>query len=114
MVKDECIGCTQLTFGRGGVQKDKLNVRLKAVALLGRLFALPGRQFAQEYPPVFAEFVRRFSDKVVDVRIAVVNCAKAFMEANPTGEQASEILGEWRMVPEQGVGLCGASPYVWQ
>jgi hypothetical protein len=77
-----------------GSAVDKLNVRLKAVALLGRLFALPGRQFAQEYPLVFAEFLKRFSDKVVDVRVAVVNCAKAFMEANPSGEQASEILGE--------------------
>jgi sister-chromatid-cohesion protein PDS5 len=76
-----------------GSAADKLNVRLKAVALLGRLFALPGRQFAQEYPLVFAEFLKRFSDKAVDVRVAVVNCAKAFMEANPNGEQASKILG---------------------
>jgi hypothetical protein len=76
-----------------GSAADKLNVRLKAVALLGRLFALLGRQFTQEYPLVFAEFLKRFSDKVVDVRVAVVNCVKAFMEANPNGEQASKILG---------------------
>jgi hypothetical protein len=76
-----------------GSAADKLNVRLKAVALLGRLFALPGRQFTQEHPLVFAEFLKRFSN-VVDVRVAVVNCAKAFMEANPNGEQASKILGD--------------------
>jgi hypothetical protein len=76
-----------------GSAADKLNVRLKAVALLGRLFALPGRQFTQEHPLVFAEFLKRFSN-VVDVRVAVVNGAKAFMEANPNGEQASKILGD--------------------
>lgn len=97
----------QLTSAGGGLQKDKVNVRLKAVAVLGRLFALPGRQFAQEYPGVFSEFLKRFSDKVVEVRVAVVNCARAFMEANPTGEQASEILGEYHMVPNERVGLSG-------
>ncbi|XP_024361717.1 sister chromatid cohesion protein PDS5 homolog A isoform X2 [Physcomitrium patens] len=72
--------------------KDKVDVRLKAVELLGRLFAFPGRQFAQDYPLVFSEFLKRFSDKVADVRVAVVNCAKAYVEANPSGEQANEIL----------------------
>ncbi|XP_024357694.1 sister chromatid cohesion protein PDS5 homolog A isoform X2 [Physcomitrium patens] len=72
--------------------KDKVNVRLKAVDLLGRLSSLPGRQFAQEYPHVFAEFLKRFSDKVVEVRVAVVNCAKVCIEANPTSEQANEIM----------------------
>lgn len=73
-------------------------MRLKAVDLLGRLFSLPGRQFAQEYPHVFAVFLKRFSDKVVEVRVAVVNCAKEYMEANPTGEQANEIIGEFLLL----------------
>lgn len=70
-------------------------MRLKAVDLLGRLSSLPDRQFAQEYPHVFAEFLKRFSDKVVEVRVAVVNCAKDCIEANPTSEQANEIMGEF-------------------
>lgn len=73
-----------------------MNVRLKAVQLLGQLFALPGRQFAQEYPPLFSEFLKRFSDKVVEVRLAVVNSAKGYLEANPTGEQATLIFGEFQ------------------
>lgn len=87
-------------------------MRLKAVALLGRLFSHPSRQFAQEYPVVFSEFLKRFSDKVVEVRVAVVNCAKSFLEANPTGEQANEILCESRMVPNHPVDLLYLSPCV--
>lgn len=102
----------QLICASGGLQKDKVNVRLKAVALLGRLFAHPSRQFAQEYPLVFSEFLKRFSDKVVEVRVAVVNCAKSFMEANPTDEQANEILGESHMVPKYPVNLLGLSPCI--
>jgi len=83
-----------------GLQKDKQIVRLKAVALLERLFTHPSRQFAQEYPLVFSEFLKRFSDKGHDVRIAVVNCAKSYLEANPSGEQANEILGESHLIPK--------------
>lgn len=72
-----------------------MDVRLKAVELLGQLFALPGRHVAQEYRQLFSEFLKRFNDKVVEVRVAVVNCAKVCLEANPSGEQATEILGEF-------------------
>lgn len=87
----------RLMCPRDELQKDKVSVRLKAIALLGRLFVHPSRQFAQEYPTVFAEFLKRFSDKVVEVRVAVVNCSKAFVEAYPTSEQAVEILSEFLM-----------------
>jgi sister-chromatid-cohesion protein PDS5 len=72
---------------------DQVDVRLKAVQLLGRLFALPGRHVAQEYRLLFSEFLKRFGDKAVEVRIAVVRCAKVCLEANPSGLEASEILG---------------------
>lgn len=71
-------------------------MRSKAVQLLGQLFALPGRQFAQEYPSLIKEFLKRFNDKAVEVRVAVINSAKAFLEANPTSEQAADILGEFQ------------------
>ncbi|CAM6002851.1 unnamed protein product, partial [Sphagnum balticum] len=71
---------------------DQVDVRLKAVQLLGRLFALPGRHVAQEYRLLFSEFLKRFGDKAVEVRIAVVRCAKVCLEANPSGLEASEIL----------------------
>ncbi|KAL2634564.1 hypothetical protein R1flu_006043 [Riccia fluitans] len=71
---------------------DQIDVRLKAVELLGRLFALPGQHVAQEYKQLFSEFLKRFSDKAVEVRLAVVACAKACLEANPSGPEASDIL----------------------
>ncbi|CAM6113881.1 unnamed protein product [Calypogeia fissa] len=71
---------------------DQIDVRLKAVKLLGRLFALPGRHVAKEYRQLFSEFLKRFSDKAVEVRLAVIECAKACLEANPTGPEATDIL----------------------
>ncbi|KAL3693856.1 hypothetical protein R1sor_007507 [Riccia sorocarpa] len=40
---------------------DQIDVRLKAVELLGRLFALPGQHVAQENKQLFSEFLKRFS-----------------------------------------------------
>ncbi|GLJ40362.1 hypothetical protein SUGI_0830400 [Cryptomeria japonica] len=71
---------------------DQVDVRLKAVHLLGKLFALHGRHVAQEYHQLFAEFLKRFSDKTVEVRLAAVECAKDCFLANPSGNEASEIL----------------------
>ncbi|BBN05523.1 sister chromatid cohesion protein PDS5 [Marchantia polymorpha subsp. ruderalis] len=71
---------------------DQVDVRLKAVELLGRLFALSGQHVAQEYKQLFSEFLKRFSDKAVEVRLAVVACAKACLEANPSGPEATDIL----------------------
>eukprot|EP01018_Ginkgo_biloba_P018620 Gb_23673 [translate_table: standard] len=71
---------------------DQVDVRLKAVHLLGRLFALPGQHVAQEYRQLFAEFLKRFSDKTVEVRLAAAECAKECFLANPSGTEASEIL----------------------
>jgi sister-chromatid-cohesion protein PDS5 len=73
-------------------------VRLKAVSLLGRLFALPGRHVAQEYRQLFSEFLKRFSDKAIEVRLAVIECAKACLEANPTGPEAADILGGYNVL----------------
>lgn len=71
---------------------DQVDVRLKAVHLLGRLFALPGQHVAHEYHQLFAEFLKRLSDKSVEVRLAAVECAKECFLANPFGTEASEIL----------------------
>lgn len=88
-----------------GLQTDQVDVRLKAVELLGQLFALPGRHVAQEYRQLFSEFLKRFGDKAVEVRVAVVNCAKVCLEANPSGEQATEILSESALIFGTAVSL---------
>eukprot|EP00250_Pteridium_aquilinum_P017571 c23690_g1_i1 orf=2-3739(-) len=71
---------------------DQVNVRLKAVRLLGRLFALPGQYVAKEYRQLFLEFLKRFTDKVAEVRLAMIDCAKDCLRANPSGNEATEIL----------------------
>lgn len=71
---------------------DQVNVRLKAVKLLGRLFALPGQHVAKEYRQLFLEFLKRFTDKSAEVRLAMIDCAKDCLKVNPSGCETSEIL----------------------
>ncbi|KAF9608421.1 hypothetical protein IFM89_009787 [Coptis chinensis] len=71
---------------------DQVDVRIKAVDLIGKLFALPGRHVVQEYRQLFVEFLKRFSDKSVEVRISALQCAKACYTAVPSGSETLEIL----------------------
>lgn len=71
---------------------DKLDVRLRAVKLLGQLFSVPGQIVQDEFKQIFAEFVKRFTDKSVEVRLTVVECAKQCLLANPSGFEADEII----------------------
>ncbi|XP_012567744.1 sister chromatid cohesion protein PDS5 homolog B isoform X3 [Cicer arietinum] len=71
---------------------DQVDVRIKAVNLVGKLFALPKHHVAQKYHDLFVEFLKRFSDKSVDVRISALQCAKAFYVANPYGRESHDII----------------------
>ncbi|KAH1215947.1 Sister chromatid cohesion protein PDS5 A [Glycine max] len=71
---------------------DEVDVRIKAVNLVGMLFALQ-HHVVQKYHELFVEFLKRFSDKSVDVRISALQCAKAFYLANPyDGTESREIM----------------------
>ncbi|KAJ1286407.1 hypothetical protein BS78_03G350000 [Paspalum vaginatum] len=70
---------------------DQVDIRLKAVHLIGRLLALSNLRFGQENKVVFIEFLRRFSDKSAEVRIAAIDAAKAcYMDLS--GVEAQDIL----------------------
>ncbi|XP_015571530.1 sister chromatid cohesion protein PDS5 homolog B isoform X2 [Ricinus communis] len=71
---------------------DQVDVRIKAVNLIGRLFALPEHHVAEKYHNLFIEFKNRFSDKSVEVRLSALRCAKACYMANPSGKESSELL----------------------
>ncbi|KAK2453745.1 sister chromatid cohesion protein PDS5 protein A [Trifolium repens] len=71
---------------------DQVDVRLKAVNLAGKLFALPNHHVAQKFQDLFAEFLKRFYDTSVDVRISALQCAKAFYVANPFGKDSLEVI----------------------
>ncbi|KAK7321020.1 hypothetical protein VNO77_31092 [Canavalia gladiata] len=71
---------------------EQVEVRIKAVNLIGKLVALPEHHVAQKYHDLFVEFLKRFSDKSVDVRISALQCAKALYLANPHGRESQEII----------------------
>ncbi|KAL6010732.1 hypothetical protein ACLOJK_001173 [Asimina triloba] len=71
---------------------DQVDVRIKAVHLVAKLFAVSGCRFGHEYNQLFVEFLKRFSDKSVDVRVSAVECCKICHTANPSGTEAFELL----------------------
>ncbi|KAG7980769.1 hypothetical protein I3843_05G200200 [Carya illinoinensis] len=71
---------------------DQVDVRIKAVKLIGKLFGLPGQHVAKHYRDLFLEFLKRFSDKSVEVRVSALQCVKAFYLANPSGTALHEVL----------------------
>ena len=76
------------------LQTDQVDVRIKAVNLVGKLFALPKRHVAQHYRDLFLEFLKRFSDKSVEVRVSALQCVKAFYMASPSGTESHEVISK--------------------
>jgi len=71
---------------------DQLDVRLKSVKLLGRLFAMPGHPLPEVFRPLFLEFLKRFTDKDVEVRLSIVEHAKECLLSNPFRHEAADII----------------------
>ncbi|XP_010912048.2 sister chromatid cohesion protein PDS5 homolog B isoform X2 [Elaeis guineensis] len=71
---------------------DQVDVRLEAVHLIGKLLVLSNLHFGREYRSVFVEFLKRFSDKSAEIRIAAIECAKACYMADTSGSEAHDIL----------------------
>ncbi|KAL1294310.1 hypothetical protein AAHE18_19G133200 [Arachis hypogaea] len=71
---------------------DQVDVRIKSVNLVGKLFAFSEELVAQKYHDLFVEFLERFSDKSVDVRISALQCSKAIYVAKPYGTESDEII----------------------
>ncbi|XP_022768187.1 sister chromatid cohesion protein PDS5 homolog A-like isoform X3 [Durio zibethinus] len=71
---------------------DQVDVRIKAVNLIGKLLLLPEYRVAQRYRTLFVEFLKRFSDKSSEVRVTSLQCAKACCLANPSGIESLELL----------------------
>ncbi|XP_020260052.1 sister chromatid cohesion protein PDS5 homolog A isoform X2 [Asparagus officinalis] len=71
---------------------DHVDIRLEAVHLVGKLFALSKLSVGQEYRIVFVEFLNRFSDKSPEIRLAAIECAKACYMANSSANEIRDIL----------------------
>ncbi|KAK8370984.1 hypothetical protein V6Z12_A01G214000 [Gossypium hirsutum] len=71
---------------------DQVDVRIKAVNLIGKLLLRPEYRVAQRYHALYLEFLKRFADKSSEVRVAALQCAKACCLANPSGIESLELL----------------------
>ncbi|CAH1416312.1 unnamed protein product [Lactuca virosa] len=72
---------------------DKIDLHLKAVKLVGDLFSIKGSSIPQTFHPIFLEFLKKFNDKVVEVRMSVVEYAKLCWLSDPLRTEATQLLG---------------------
>jgi sister chromatid cohesion protein PDS5 len=66
-------------------------VRSKAVELIGELISLPGVPILESFQPLFSEFLKRLTDRVVDLRISVIEHLKNCLISHPSCPEASQI-----------------------
>ncbi|GER52831.1 sister chromatid cohesion protein pds5 [Striga asiatica] len=76
----------------GELLREQVDTRLKAVGLVGDLFALPGSTISKAFQPVFTEFLKRLTDRVLEVRMAVLAHVKSCLLVNPFRAEASQII----------------------
>lgn len=62
--------------------------------LLGDLFALPNNTISEIFRPLFSEFLKRLTDRVVEVRISVIEDVKKCLLSNPSRSEAPEIISK--------------------
>lgn len=76
----------------GELLTDQLDTRLKAVGLVGDLFALPGSAKNEPFLSVFSEFLKRLTDRIVAVRMSVLEHVKSCLLTDPSRAEAPQIL----------------------
>ncbi|KAH0459071.1 hypothetical protein IEQ34_011885 [Dendrobium chrysotoxum] len=81
-----------IPFMTGELLADKLDIRQKAVQLLGDLFALSGIPISESFQPLFSEFVKRLTDRVADIRVSVIGHLKNCLMLNTSRAEAPLII----------------------
>ncbi|CAA0836537.1 binding [Striga hermonthica] len=76
----------------GELLSDQVEIRMKAVSLVGDLFALPKSTISEAFEPVFLEFLKRLTDRVVNVRMSVLHHVKICLLENPFRDEAHQII----------------------
>ncbi|KAM7256072.1 hypothetical protein ACFE04_011813 [Oxalis oulophora] len=71
---------------------EQVDVRIKAVNLMGKLLSLPEHHIYQKHHDLFKEFLKRFSDKSVEVRLAALQSGQIYYMARPSGAESGEVL----------------------
>uniref|UniRef100_A0A804R332 Binding n=1 Tax=Zea mays TaxID=4577 RepID=A0A804R332_MAIZE len=76
----------------GELLADEVDNRSKSVELLGEIFSLPGASIVECFKTLFTEFLKRLTDRVVEIRISVVEYLKRCLISNPSRAEAPEII----------------------
>ncbi|KAL9268265.1 Sister chromatid cohesion protein PDS5 homolog B-like protein [Drosera capensis] len=82
-----------------------VDVRLKSVNLIGRLLVLSKGNFMDERHQLFDDLLKRFSDKVAEVRISAICAVKACYSANPLMIDHKRVL-DYRVRMEAVIAVC--------
>ncbi|XP_029129811.1 sister chromatid cohesion protein PDS5 homolog A-B isoform X3 [Cajanus cajan] len=81
-----------LPYVTGELLTDQLEIRLKTMNLVGDIISLPGSSIPEAFQPIFSEFLKRLTDRVVDVRMSVLEHVKNCLLLNPFRAEAPQII----------------------
>nr|KJB68483.1 hypothetical protein B456_010G248500 [Gossypium raimondii] len=90
-VRDDLLLVILSALGRNK-SADQLDTRLRAVRLVGSLFALPGANICEAFQPIFSEFLKRLTDRVVDVRMSILEHVKICLLSDPSRPEVHQII----------------------
>ncbi|KAL3521808.1 hypothetical protein ACH5RR_014642 [Cinchona calisaya] len=76
----------------GELLTDQLDTRLKAVKLVGNLFALRGTTIPETFQPILLEFLKRLTDRVVEARMSVLEHIRICLLSDPLRSEAPHII----------------------
>ncbi|XP_021766736.1 sister chromatid cohesion protein PDS5 homolog A-A-like isoform X1 [Chenopodium quinoa] len=76
----------------GELLNDQSKARLRAVGLVGELFALPDSAISEAFQSVFVEFLKRLKDREVEVRMSALDYVKRCLLSNPLRPEAPQIF----------------------
>ncbi|KAE8771343.1 Sister chromatid cohesion protein PDS5-like protein B [Hordeum vulgare] len=79
-------------FITGELLADEVEMRSKSVELLGELFSLPGVPVLESFKSLFIEFMKRLTDRVVEIRLSVIEHLKKCLISNHSRPEAPEII----------------------
>ncbi|XP_061339796.1 sister chromatid cohesion protein PDS5 homolog A-like isoform X2 [Gastrolobium bilobum] len=81
-----------LPYVTGELLSDQLETRLKAMNLVGDIISVPRSSIPEAFQPIFSEFLKRLTDRVVEVRMSVLEHVKNCLLLNPSRAEAPQII----------------------
>ncbi|KAL5225230.1 hypothetical protein ABZP36_011869 [Zizania latifolia] len=76
----------------GELLADQVETRSKVVEVLGELFSLPGIPILESFKCLFDEFLKRLTDRVVEIRVSVIEHLKKCLMSDHSRPEAPEII----------------------